>query len=49
MFRFDNMDNSNVVKKSNHIYNNNNNNIKTNNMMGVVNPTALENWMMEKR
>jgi len=43
------MDNGNAVKKPIHTYNNNNNNIKTNNMMGVVNPAALEKWMMEER
>jgi len=49
LFRFENMESGNSTKKPNNVYNNNNNNIKTNNMMGVVNPAVLEKWMMEER
>lgn len=43
------MDNGNVSKKTNQTYNNNNNNVKTDNIMGVVNPAVLEKWMMEEK
>jgi len=49
LLRFENLESGNAAKKPNNVYNNNNNNIKTNNMMGVVNPAVLEKWMMEER
>lgn len=48
-YRFDGMDNGNASKKTNQTCNNNNNNVKTDNIMGVVNPAVLEKWMMEEK